>query len=156
MSSVLFVCLGNICRSPVAEGLAHLYNRQDDLFSLIESAGTSGFHIDEPPHLTMRKVSKVKGVDISNQQSRQVSLLDFEKFEYIVAMDTSNFDDLNHLKPIGSTASVVRLLDYSKSCLQDVPDPYYGGPQGFETCFDIIAEGMDGFFNAVKIAEAGK
>ncbi|MBL4889860.1 MAG: low molecular weight phosphotyrosine protein phosphatase [Candidatus Lindowbacteria bacterium] len=134
---VLFVCLGNICRSPMAHGIAEA--NYADRFSIIDSAGTSGYHIGEPPDRGMQKTARGHGFDISNQQSRQVEDADFYEFDYIFAMDGSNLESLQskHFKLGNATALVERYLDEG-----DVPDPYYGGQDGFERCYKIIEDGM--------------
>lgn len=148
--SVLFVCLGNICRSPAAEGVAKQLNQQLQLFTHIDSAGTSGYHQGEPPHETIRKIAQRRGYQLDGQTSRQVEVGDFDKFDYIVAMDSSNLNDLKMISPLQHKAKLLTLLEFEPSDLRDVPDPYYGGPQGFEDCFTIIETGMHGFFTAVE------
>lgn len=148
--SVLFVCLGNICRSPAAEGIARKLNEQLPLFTHIDSAGTSGYHEGAAPHNVMQSIAIQRGYSLKNMSSRQVQVSDFKEFDYIVAMDSSNFQDLKMICPVNHRCKLVTLLEFEASDLSDVPDPYYGGPQGFEDCFTIVENGIRDFFTAVE------
>lgn len=131
--SILFVCLGNICRSPVAEGVFREYH--SELFSEIDSAGTASYHVGEAPHPSMTRVANRNGVNIASLRARQVNAEDFKRFDFIVAMDGSNCHELERMQKSldGSTATLFLYRDSS-----DVPDPYYGGPEGFQNVFDIV------------------
>ncbi len=138
--SVLFVCLGNICRSPLGEGIfRHLVKERglEERFE-IDSCGTGAWHIGKSPHRDSIRVAEKHGVSLKGQVARQVADDDFLRFDYIVAMDQSNLADLEELK-IGNTASLfcLRKFDSIKGDL-DVPDPYYGGRDGFDEVYDII------------------
>lgn len=139
---VLFVCLGNICRSPLAEGVfralvddAGLGDRFD-----IDSAGTSSWHVGEPPDERTAAVARRRGVDVTGS-SRRVKRNDLDRFQHILAMDTENLHELARLADrSGSDADIRRLRDYDPVVdgLRDVPDPYYGGSRGFENVHDIV------------------
>lgn len=153
--SVLFVCLGNICRSPAAEGVARRLNEQFNLFAHIDSAGTSAAHIGEAPHHTMQDVAIQHGYSLSGQFSRQVERSDFDKFDYIVAMDYYNLMDLQSIQPAqpdqkAPHCHLVSLLEFDPRSGRDVPDPYYGGLEGFVNCFHIVESGMRAFFKHVE------
>lgn len=142
MTSVLFVCLGNICRSPLAEGafrkvVADL-GVADRL--LIDSAGTGGWHQGEAPDPRSVAVAARHGIDISAQRARQVIKADFSRFDHILAMDSSNLTNLRKLAPSGAHASIRLFLEADGT---DVPDPYYGGPAGFETVFRMVMAGAE-------------
>ena len=137
MTSVLFVCLGNICRSPLAEGAFRKV--VEDLGAggrvLIDSAGTGGWHQGEAPDPRSIAVAARNGIDISAQRARQVVKADFSRFEHILAMDSSN---LTHLRKLSPAVAPARLRLFLEAEGMDVPDPYYGGPAGFETVFRMV------------------
>ncbi len=137
---ILFVCLGNICRSPTAEGvfrkLVHDSGLRDRF--VIDSAGTGGWHCGDLPDKRMRAAAKRRGYELDSI-ARQVDLTDFEKFDHIIAMDESNFEDLVALAPPQHRSKIALLRDWDDARDDpDVPDPYYGGPEGFETVLDIV------------------
>lgn len=142
MTSVLFVCLGNICRSPLAEGAFRKV--VEDLGTgervLIDSAGTGGWHQGEAPDPRSIAVAARNGIDISAQRARQVVKADFSRFEHILAMDSSNLTNLRKLSPAEAPARLRLLLEAEG---MDVPDPYYGGPAGFETVFRMVMKGAE-------------
>jgi protein-tyrosine phosphatase len=118
---ILFVCLGNICRSPLAEGIAKDINKKDDLGLLIVSSGTSSWHEGENPCEDSIKVAKLYGIDISKQRARQVKLSDKEMFDYVIAMDASNKKNLEKM----GFKHVYLLGDFANYGSRDVPDPYF-------------------------------
>ena len=134
IKSILFVCLGNICRSPLAEGIAKNYIKEKNLNLIIESAGTGHWHIGEKPCENSIKVAKLNGVDISNQKARQVKKEDFKKFDLIVGLDDSN---IQNLKNLGCKNSVkLGEFGFNGEC---VPDPYFfDGFEGFDKVFEMI------------------
>jgi len=147
---VLFVCLGNICRSPSAEGvfrdLVHKANLQDQIE--IDSAGTGAWHIGNPPDRRAQKVAKERGIDIRDLKARQVHQHDFEAFDVIVAMDNSNREDLMSDCPAPFSHKISMLLDHAIDQQgEDVPDPYYGGEDGFHLMFDLIERGAQGLLD---------
>ena len=134
IKSILFVCLGNICRSPLAEGIAKNYIKEKNLNLIIESAGTGHWHIGEKPCENSIKVAKLNGVDISNQKARQVKKEDFKKFDLIVGLDSSN---IQNLKNIGCQ-NPLKLGNFGFDGA-DVPDPYFfDGFEGFDKVFEMI------------------
>ncbi len=136
---VLFVCLGNICRSPTAEGVFRAVAEEAGLEVEIDSAGTSGWHIGDPPDPRAQAAAARRGVDLSDLKGRTVSEADFEAFDLIVAMDRSNLARLNAMAPEGSRAEVRLMLDFAPGPAgREVPDPYDGGAQGFENVLDMI------------------
>lgn len=137
--SVLFVCLGNICRSPLAEGVFahHAVRAGADVAS--DSAGTSGWHIGEPPHRSSQAIAKLRGVDISGQRGRQVGAEDFSRFDLILGMDGSNVHALSEMADrAGGTAEVGLFMEYAGLGRVDVPDPWGGPESGYAEVFDMI------------------
>jgi len=137
---VLFVCLGNICRSPAAEGVfRHLVAAAGlaDEFA-IDSAGTGAWHSGEPADHRMRKAASTRGITLSSI-ARQVTSSDFDNFDWILAMDASNLQDLRRLSRASPRARVRLFRDFDPDAPgTDVPDPYYGGPEGFADVIDIV------------------
>ncbi len=132
--SILFVCLGNICRSPLAEAVAQDYIQQNNLNIKVDSAGTGSWHIGENPCENSIKVAKLHNIDISNYIARQVAKADFKKFDLIIALDDSNINDLLEM---GCT-NLSKLGHYGSDD-QDVPDPYFfNGFEGFEKVYNMI------------------
>jgi protein-tyrosine phosphatase len=150
---VLFVCLGNICRSPTAEGvLRHLAALAAPGLALeIDSAGTADYHIGAPPDGRSQGAALRRGIDISGLRARQVTEADFARFDLILAMDGENLRELQALKPRGSHALVKLFLDYApQTKLRDVPDPYYGGDRDFEAVLDLTTAASRGLLAALK------
>jgi protein-tyrosine phosphatase len=142
MQSVLFVCLGNICRSPLAEGIAQKIAQERALSVLVDSAGTGDWHIGETPCEHSIKVAKIHGIDISTLRARQVTKEDIEKFELIVALDSKNFSDL---KAMGAK-NLVKLGNYGYEGA-DVPDPYFfDGFEGFHKVYEMIEVCVNNLF----------
>ena len=144
---VLFVCLGNICRSPLAEAVfRHLVEARGwaDRFD-IDSAGTSGWHRGAPPDARSAETARRRGIEVAGA-SRKVVAADLRRFHYVIAMDEENLDALRELQAsAGGTAQVRRLREFEpRAASLDVPDPYYGGPRGFEDVHDIVERGCEG------------
>ena len=137
---VLFVCLGNICRSPLAEGVFRHLVEEAGLGDAIEidSAGTGGWHTGEAPDPRSQEVAERHGVSLAGQAARRVVDEDFARFDWIVAMDEENERDLLARRPDDARARVVRLRDYDPDGPGDVPDPYYGGPRGFDLVYAMV------------------
>ncbi|MCW8885112.1 MAG: low molecular weight phosphotyrosine protein phosphatase [Motiliproteus sp.] len=156
--SVLFVCLGNICRSPTAHGVfAHKVD-QSGLQSLIsvDSAGTAAYHVGNPPDKRSARIARSRGYDLSSLRARQVVSDDFHIFDYILAMDNSNLFDLQQLQPPQGKAQVKLFLDYAPQFSeQEVPDPYYGGSDGFEYVLDLAEAAADGLLQEIKVRLRG-
>jgi protein-tyrosine phosphatase len=144
---ILFVCLGNICRSPTAEGvLRQLAAREAPGLALdVDSAGTADYHIGAPPDLRSQRAALARGIDISGLRARQVKQDDFENFDLIFAMDRENLRELQALKPRGSRAALKLFLEYAPELnLRDVPDPYYRDAAAFEEVLDLTAAASRG------------
>ncbi|CAN5429252.1 low molecular weight protein-tyrosine-phosphatase [soil metagenome] len=136
------VCLGNICRSPLAEGILKDKIIKAGLNWKIDSAGTNGYHVGEQPHRLSQKVAKLNGIDISNQQCRKFSTQDFDDFDMIYAMAADIIEDMKHIARGKYDASKVKLLlneIYPGKDL-DVPDPWYGGEDGYHKVYELIDE----------------
>lgn len=153
MINILFVCLGNICRSPSGEGvfksLVESEGLEDKFF--IDSAGTSAYHVGEPADRRMRKHAERRSIRLTSR-SRRFIRQDFDKFDYILAMDGSNYDDILSIDKTGENrAKVFMMTDFSSIYKnRDVPDPYYGGDDGFEEVLDLLEESCRGLLDAVK------
>ena len=141
------VCLGNICRSPLAEGI--LSNKLPTASYFIDSAGTAAYHVGNPPDPRSIAIAKKRGIDIRKQRARVFELVDFKRFDRIYVMDQSNYQNLQALQPSDKDwKKVALLLDTEK-----VPDPYYGGDDGFETVFDLIDTATDRIVTELKAHE---
>lgn len=145
--SVLFVCLGNICRSPTAHGIFEKLVEQNDLQDQIEidSAGTGDWHIGKSPDGRAQSYAQKRGYDLSHLRARQISPSDFADFDYILAMDEQNLADIQQMQPEGYSGHISLFLDFLKGGQegqegQEVPDPYYGGDQGFELVLDMVEQ----------------
>ena len=141
-SKILMVCLGNICRSPLAEGIMRAKLSKD---FIVDSAGTGGWHAGELPDKRSISTAKNRGLDITSQRARQFKISDFETFDYIYVMDNSNYKDVMALAPNDEAKSKVKLIlnKLFPNENVDVPNPYYGGQDGFENVFDMLNEACD-------------
>lgn len=152
MVRVLFVCMGNICRSPTAEGVFRHLVRQRGLEDRIEidSAGTHAYHTGEPPDRRATATARKRGIELANLRARPVEPADYERFDYIVAMDRDNLDHLERGRPSSATARLHLFCAFAPDLDTDiVPDPYYGGPDGFEYVFDLVTRASDGLLDAI-------
>ncbi|KJZ35849.1 MULTISPECIES: low molecular weight protein-tyrosine-phosphatase [Pseudomonas] len=142
---VLFVCLGNICRSPTAEGVLRHKLREAGLADQIEvaSAGTGDWHVGKAPDKRSQAAAKLRGYDLSAQRAQQVTRADFATYDLILAMDNSNLRHLKSLQPAKGKAELDLFLRRYQSELDEVPDPYYDGDQGFEQVLDLIERASD-------------
>ncbi|HET7204098.1 MAG TPA: low molecular weight protein-tyrosine-phosphatase [Steroidobacteraceae bacterium] len=150
---VLFVCMGNICRSPTAEAVFREYVRRHapELEVEIDSAGTHDYHIGEPPDSRARRAAAGRGLDISGLRARQVEQADFERFDLILAMDRSNRAALIARSPPAYRSRVRLLLEFAEAAgREDVPDPYYGGAQGFDEVLDLVEEAAAGLLAEIR------
>lgn len=140
MQKILFVCLGNICRSPAAEGVfRHICATQGtEQQFYIDSAGTAAYHVGASPDGRMQAAASNRGVNLSSLRGRQAVADDFYEFDVIVAMDASNKTNLQRIRPATGKAKLVMMLDYGNTGMQEVPDPYYGGADGFEQVLDLL------------------
>lgn len=150
---VLFVCLGNICRSPTAEGvLRHLAAQEAPRLVLeIDSAGTADYHIGAAPDPRSQRAALGRGIDISGLRARQVTKDDFARYDLILAMDRSNLSELEGIKPGNSHAALKLFLDYAPELnLREVPDPYYGDASAFEEVLDLTLAASRGLLLALE------
>ncbi len=136
---VLFVCLGNICRSPTAEGvLRHMMIEEaPELKVEIDSAGTADYHVGDPPDPRTQRAALRRGIDLRGLRARRVVPGDFSKFDLILAMDRQNLRDLASLRPAASTAQLRLFMEYAPDSCLEVPDPYYGDEDAFERVLDL-------------------
>lgn len=150
-ASVLFVCLGNICRSPLAEAALRREAERTGLELEVDSAGTGDWHIGRPPDRRATAVALRNGIDISGLRARQVTPEDFRRFDHIVALDAENLSNLQEMQPRGGKAELSLLLDHVEGREgQAVADPYYGGKDHFDLTWSDVSAGAKGL--ARKIA----
>jgi protein-tyrosine phosphatase len=150
---VLFVCMGNICRSPTAEGVFRklLQERAPELAVEVDSAGTHGYHAGESPDVRARRAAERRGVDLSGLRARQVPGHDFVRFELLLAMDRQNLEYLHELAPPEHRERVRLFLEFAPHLGRDeVPDPYYGGATGFEHVLDLVEEASLGLLEHLR------
>jgi protein-tyrosine phosphatase len=158
---VLFVCTGNICRSPTAQGqfeklinerrMAHRFH--------VDSAGIEDYHIGATPDSRSIRAAKTRGLALAHLQARQLSRADYARFDYMLAMDGGHLRHLRRQMPAGMTCppKIALLLDYAAGFGgQDVPDPYYGGPQDFERVLDLVEAGCEGLYKEISEADFQK
>lgn len=144
---VLFVCMGNICRSPTAQGVFEHHVRQSGSHTWIQidSAGTHAYHIGSAPDQRSQAAARERGIDLSSQRARQVQASDFDEFDYILAMDSANLSDLQRQAKSQQRAEIRLLMEYATLWNErEVPDPYYGGTRGFEKVLDMIEDASKG------------
>lgn len=143
MIKVLMVCLGNICRSPLAEGILVSKVNADEIF--VDSAGTGAYHIGKLPDERSIEVARKHGINITNQRARKFTVKDFDTFDYIYAMDESNYQNILMLARTNDDKSIVQLILNETHPTKNlaVPDPYYGGNQGFENVYTMLEEACE-------------
>lgn len=150
---LLFVCLGNICRSPSAENIMNHLIEQQQLSDRVvcDSAGTAGYHVGSAPDRRMTQAAQAYGIDLVGR-ARQFDTVDFERFDYILAMDRQNYRDILALDPAGQHRDKVRLMcDFCRTHPdKDVPDPYYGGPEGFTYVIDLLLDACEGLLDHIS------
>ena len=150
--AVLFVCMGNICRSPTAHGVFQALVDAEELSDkfLIDSAGTHSYHIGSPPDSRSQQAALSRGIDLGGLRARQFESNDFLDFDYVLAMDHANLSIMSSLKPGNSRARLDLMLDYSDKFKQkEVPDPYFGN-DGFELVFDMIKDASNGLLRHIR------
>ena len=151
--SVLFVCMGNICRSPTAQGVFESLVSREELAERIEidSAGTYAYHAGEPPDERAQATALKRGFDLGDLRARQAAATDFETFDYVLAMDRENYEILASLCPAGYEERLSLFLDYAPDIgRREVPDPDWGGEQGFEQVFDMLEAASLGLLEEIK------
>ena len=156
VSRVLFVCLGNICRSPTAHGVfeaqVHADNLQDRVVT--DSCGTGDWHVGNPPDPRAMAAAKQRGYDLSSLRARQLSASDFEQFDYILAMDKQNLADLEGMKPDSYAGHLGLFLEFSADAtITEVPDPYYTGADGFTDVLALVESASAGLLKAIRDAD---
>lgn len=154
---ILFVCLGNICRSPMAEGVFRRVVEEEgagDRFE-IDSAGLGDWHVGQAPDARAQAAAKSRGLDISGQSARQVTGADFSNYDLLVVMDRSNLNELRRRAPMEAYNKIRVFLDYAPHTgVEDVPDPFFGGEEGFDHALDLIEEAAHGLFASLIGDEA--
>ena len=157
MKSILLVCLGNICRSPMAEGVVRAALDKAGLTEVrTDSAGTSGWHVGGPPDPRAVKAALMRDIDISGQRARQIEASDFNDFDIIAAMDRDNYARLRELQPDGSTGRVQMFLEFAGELpVREIPDPYYGGEDGFNHALDLIEQAARGIVTHIAARARG-
>jgi len=156
---LLFVCLGNICRSPMAEGVFRRVAEDAGLLHLfeIDSAGMGDWHKGEAPDHRAQKAAHARGIDISGQAARKVEIEDFENFDLVLAMDATNVADLYDIAPHAARHKIRRFLEYAPHTdTYDVPDPYFGGTEGFDHALDLIETAAQGLLADLTADSAEK
>ncbi len=153
MVKVLFVCMGNICRSPTAHGVFQRLVEQTGLHQHIEidSAGTHAYHIGNPPDSRAQAAALRRGIDLSLQRARRIAADDFKRFDYILAMDQDNLSLLRSACPPHHVHKLSLFLEYAPELkIQEVPDPYYGGATGFEQVLDLVEIASEGLLRHLR------
>lgn len=156
---ILFICLGNICRSPMAEGVFRRVVEErglSDRFE-IDSAGLGNWHEGQPPDARAQAAASLRSIDISGQCARQVRSDDFARFDLLLAMDRANYVELQRLAPREASAKVRHFLDFASDAdTKDVPDPFFGGQEGFDHALDLIEAAAEGLLASLLTEDAGK
>jgi protein-tyrosine phosphatase len=149
---ILLVCLGNICRSPTAEGVFRRLAEQSGLLDqlVIDSCGTGSWHIGKQPDARAMAAAARRGVDLSGLRARQFEPSDLDRFEYIVTMDRANLADIRDVWRQNGGTEPRLFLDYSGAGADEVPDPYYGGEDGFEQVLDLIEDASEGLLRDIR------
>ncbi len=150
-SSVLFVCLGNICRSPTAQAVFTHMSTGAGLTDIdIDSAGTGAWHQGERPDARSQAAGTARGYSFDGQTARKIESLDFARFDYIIAMDRKNLSELSGQRPVNWNGHLGLFMDFAGQSGADVPDPYYGGATGFEDVLDMIEQASRGLIAHIK------
>ena len=149
--SILFVCLGNICRSPSAEAVFRTMAHGNPALDVrVDSAGTSDWHVGAPPYGPMQHAAKARGYDLSALRARQFEQADFDRFELIICMDDNNLREIERLRPTGSNTRVVVFTEFApKSGLDQVPDPYY--TRNFDETLDLVEAASEGLIDMLTV-----
>ena len=154
-ASVLFVCLGNICRSPTAEGVFRATADRAGLSGRVraDSAGIGDWHVGLPPDPRAIQAARRRGYDLASMRGRQIEIADFARFGWILAMDAANLKALTEMKPAGYDGRLGLLLDFAPQLGErEIPDPYFGSPEGFERVLDLMEPAMTGLVAEVQAA----
>ncbi|MFC3146607.1 low molecular weight protein-tyrosine-phosphatase [Piscinibacterium candidicorallinum] len=152
-TSILFVCMGNICRSPAAEGVFRAMVKSANLESevRIDSAGTHAYHVGEAPDARTQAACRKRGYDVTDLRARQITVDDFREFDYILAMDWDNLTLLQQICPKQYKHKLMLLMRFASDHEEaTVPDPYYGGPEGFSKVLDLVEDACSGLVDVVR------
>jgi protein-tyrosine phosphatase len=152
--NVLFVCMGNICRSPTAEAVFRHYVEKAGLAGniQIDSAGTHDYHIGDAPDSRTQRAALQRGYDMSDLRGRQVEARDFSRFDYVLAMDVANLSILQRLRPSDAQSHLGLFLEFAeRHAEREVPDPYYGGAEGFERVLDMVEDAAEGLLRHIRL-----
>lgn len=152
-TKVLFVCFGNICRSPTAEGVFRQMVKEDGLDHLVEvdSAGTAGYHIGDPADPRSVNAAMLRGYDITEHRGRRIEATDFDEYDYILAMDQENYSQLAAVCTTGNWNKLKLFMEFASGFAgKEVPDPYYGGPRAFDLVLDMVESASRGLLKEVK------
>lgn len=150
---VLFVCMGNICRSPTAQGVFRSLVEREGVSHRVEidSAGTHAYHVGEPPDRRAQESATRRGIDLSDLRARRVEADDFHRFDYVLAMDQDNYHNLSGICPPGLERKLMLFMDFAPHLrTREVPDPYYGGPTGFERVLDMVEAAAEGLLADIR------
>lgn len=153
MKKILFVCTGNICRSPTAEGVARHAILMAGLGDMLEvrSAGTHGYHVGEAPDPRTRKAAEKRGYDLSSLRARKLEARDFHDFDLLLAMDAGHLEILKRTCPEGCRSKLRLFMSYARNfALDEVPDPYYGGEKGFDLVLDYCEDAVQGLIESLR------
>jgi protein-tyrosine phosphatase len=153
---ILFVCLGNICRSPTVEGVARELARREvpHLGLHFDSAGTADYHVGDPPDARSIRAARPRGYDLSSLRARQLQRGDFHRFDLLLAMDGENLSNMLRIAPAGHAHRARLFLDYAPDAgTTGVPDPYYGDAAGFERVIDLAEQGVRGLLRDIAVAQ---
>jgi len=153
---ILFVCMGNICRSPSAEAIFSQLVKSSGLQHQfeIDSAGTHAYHVGNPPDVRSCEAALKRGIDMRRLRARQVQAVDFQKFDRLIVMDRENLTSLKNQFPNQPHENVSLMMSYAKNYTEtEVPDPYYGGGDGFELVLDLLSDAASGLLNDIKASE---
>nr|WP_106205258.1 low molecular weight protein-tyrosine-phosphatase [Aliiruegeria haliotis] len=145
---ILFVCLGNICRSPTADGVFRAMARQRGVQVQVDSAGTGAWHVGNPPDRRMQASARAAGYDLSDLRARQFQPADFDRFDLLLAMDAQNLRDMERQRPVGNETPARLFLDYGTGAMSDVPDPYY--EDNFDDVLALIEETSERLLTALE------
>ncbi|MDO6562480.1 low molecular weight protein-tyrosine-phosphatase [Amphritea sp. 1_MG-2023] len=151
MKRVLFVCLGNICRSPTAHGVFRTLVERRGMAHLVEidSAGTAAYHVGNPPDHRAASAALKRGVDLSDLRARQAVVADFEHYDFIIAMDNENLNELKSICPADFKGYLGLFLPLTALSEREVPDPYYGGPAGFDHVLDLVEAASEALLDRI-------
>ncbi|MDN4503281.1 low molecular weight protein-tyrosine-phosphatase [Alteromonadaceae bacterium BrNp21-10] len=150
ITSILFVCMGNICRSPTAEAVFRHKALEHGLDLRIDSAGTQGFHKNAKPDVRSVAAGTARGYNFDGLKARRIAPSDFESFDLVVAMDNSNLSDLRDICPMDMQHKIQLFMSFCESSEVEVPDPYYGGAKGFDYVLDLVEQAADGLIENMR------